>query len=384
MPWKEPTVSELRRCLVHLVRICHVPVAEACRRFNVSRKTAFKWLARFDLDPHDPLLDRSKTPHRRPLQTPMPQEQLILQARAQFGWGARKIHALLQAQGQSPPSVRTVHQILARHGQLTASSRTPQPPLQRFERPCCHDLWQADHKGPLEVARTRVYPLVILDDHSRYCIALAPCCTDRTMASVWEVFWEAFGEFGLPREVLSDNAFGCTYSPLRSIPSWFDAQLIRLGIAPVHGRAYHPQTQGKVERFNGTLQQEFLNRLSPQALGDASCFLKEAQSFRDCYNQVRPHEALGDLPPVSRLAPSPRSRPATLPEAQSYYPAGSLLRRVGQVGEVRYKGCRILTGRALAGEVVRVEEQEDQVRIFYCWKQIRTLAAQSLAGDKML
>lgn len=379
MPWEARPVSDLRRAFVHLVRTCHVPVAEACRRFGVSRKTGYKWLARFDADRDDPLGDRRRAPHGSPARTSPDAERLIRDARGRFGWGARKLHAHLRAAGHDGiPSVRTVHQVLRRHGLLGPAPRpTPAPPL-RFERPACHDLWQADHKGPLEVGRVPVYPLAILDDHSRYCLALHACCPDRTMATAWEVFWAAFGEFGLPREVLTDNAFGSTHAPLRTTPSWFDARLIRLGVAPAHGRAYHPQTQGKVERFNGTLERELLARLPPGTLADPAGFRGHAAAWRDRYNHLRPHEALGDRPPASRFTPSPRPRPATLPDAEGYYPAGSVLRTVGQVGDVRFRGCRILAGRGLVGEVVRVEERERELLVFYCWKPIRTLPVDAL------
>jgi hypothetical protein len=100
------------------------------------------------------------------------------------------------------------------------------------------------------------------------------------------------------------------------------------------------------------------------------------------YNTVRPHEALGDEPPVCRWRPGARRRPDRVPEAT--YPAGTTLRRVGQVGDVRWQGARIMAGRGLAGEPVRVEERGGQVEIYYCTHRIRCLLASELRRDKML
>src|SRR5262249_48341902 len=146
------------------------------------------------------------------------------------------------------PPVRTAAAILSRHGRVTRARPEP-PATQRFERPEPNQLWQLDFKGYLWVARRKVFPLTVLDDHSRYLLAARPCA-DQTMATAWEVLWGVFGEAGLPDALLCDNAFG-THNPGVPTLSWFEARLLRCGVRPIHGRPYHPQTQGKVERFHG-------------------------------------------------------------------------------------------------------------------------------------
>jgi hypothetical protein len=180
--------------------------------------------------------------------------------------------------------------------------------------------------------------------------------------------------------VLTDNAFGSVCQVPRTL-SWFESRLVRLGIAPLHGRPYHPQTQGKAERLNGTLVREMLPRCRTDT---DEHFAQDASAFRDLYNHTRPHEALGDAPPVSRLTPSPRKRPPRLPEAQSFYESGAVLRKVSSVGDLRWRKYRILAGRGLVGETVRVEEREGRVEVYYCWKRIRDLSASQLKPDIML
>jgi transposase InsO family protein len=376
VPWKVLPVPEQRIALAHAVRTAGLSVAEAARRYGVSRKTAYKWLARFDAAPGGPLADRSRRPHACPGRTPEDIERLVLGARDRWGWGSRKLRAVLLRDGHPAPPVRTIAAILRRHGRIHAAVAAGQAPPQRFERSSPNDLWQLDFKGPLEVARQRVTPLSVLDDHSRYLLALR-ACADMTFATVQAALWDLFGDVGLPEQLLCDNAFSARNSGVGL--SAFDAWLVRLGARPVHGRPYHPQTQGKVERFHGTLEAE----LWPYARRDtAEHFASDLEAWRPIYNAVRPHEALGDEPPVARWRPSARRRPERVPEMT--YPAGTEVRRVGQVGEVRYKGARIMAGWGLAGEAVRVEELRGQVEIYYSAHRVRCLLTAELRRDTML
>lgn len=236
MPWSQPTMSDQRLALVHLVRTLHVGVTEAAGRFGVSRKTAYKWLARHDADPHAALADRSRVPHASPDRTTERVRELALDLRDRFGWGARKIRADLMAAGHAMPSARTVHAVLERAGRIEAPG-SPGPDPIRFERGAPNELWQIDFKAFIEADRRRVEQVTVLDDHSRFLVALHTG-GDTSMRTAWEVLWRAFGQVGLPQAVLSDNAFSSKREQPRTI-SWFESRLIRLGIRPIHGRPYH-------------------------------------------------------------------------------------------------------------------------------------------------
>ena len=376
MPWKVDPVTEQRLALIHAVRTAGLPVAEAARRFGVSRKTAFKWLARHDADPDGPPADRSRRPATSPGRTAPDVEAVVLQARDRWGWGPRKLHAVLARSGGPAPPARTVAAILRRHGRLAVRPPAPAdaPPPQRFERPAPNDLWQLDYKGPIEVERRRVAPLAILDDHSRYCLALRPC-PDMTYATTQAALWDLFGDVGLPVALLCDNAFSARNTPVGL--SAFDARLIRLGVEPIHGRAYHPQTQGKVERFNGTLQRE----LWPTARRDLlSHFTADLDRWRPTYNAVRPHEALGDEPPCCRWRESPRRRPPSVPEVS--YPADAEVRTVGQAGDISWHRARVLVGAGLAGERVRVVEADAGLEVYYGPYRVRSIAGALLVPHR--
>jgi transposase len=357
-------MSESRAAFVSLVLSRTTSVAEACRQFGIARKTGYKWLRRRFDQPLHPLADRSRRPLGSPDRTSHDIEQAILQLRLQYGWGARKIHAILRQQFRTTPSPRTITAVLHRHQQILPR-RPLEPSPRRFERNAANELWQVDFKGPLEFSRRKFQLFDVLDDHSRFALA-SELVDDKTMATAWAILWRLFGEVGLPETILCDNAFAATGN---TGLSWFDAQLIRLGITPAHGRPYHPQTQGKIERWHGTLEAEAFPRL-PWDSPDH--FEAELRRWRvEVYNALRPHEALGDVAPITRWRPSPRGRPDTLPAIE--YPPGATLRKVMQKGEISWRSCEILAGAGITGQWIRVEERNSQVELWYAWKQIRSV-----------
>jgi transposase-like protein len=377
MPWKVQPVSELRIAFVHQVLSLGRPVAAACRDFGISRTTASKWLRRHRDRTDDGLVDRARRPHHSPGRTDPAIEGQVLEVRDRWGWGPRKIRAALMARGVALPSIRTVGAILRRHGRTAPPPAEPAP-MQRFERGEPNQLWQCDFKGDLEVARRRTWPFALIDDHSRYRLALRPCA-DQAMATAWAILWEVFGAVGLPEALLCDGAFAARGPGLTGL-SWFEARLIRLGIRPIPGRPYHPQTQGKVARLNGTREAE----LWPPVRRDVPehC-AADLEAWRTgVSNPLRPPEARGDQPPLSRWRPSPRPRPAELPAVE--YPAGAVVRKVSTVGDVRWRGYRLLAGRGIVGEYVRIEERDGEVAVSYADHRVRCVATELLRPGVML
>jgi transposase InsO family protein len=376
MPWKVKPMSQLRAALVHAITVEHTPLAQACRHFGVSRKTAYKWLRRAQQPAGCTFRDQSRRPHHSPRHTDTVLEKRILALRDRYGWGARKLWAILRHQRRAVPSIRTVHAILRRHQRVLLTPPPILPPPQSFVRSKPNELWQLDFKGPVEIDRQRIHPLSVLDDHSRYLLGLR-ACTDLTFQTTWDFLWELFGQFGLPDALLCDNFFAARNSQIGL--SAFDALLLRLDIRPLHGRPYHPQTQGKVERFHGTLERELWPTIRRDCLAH---FEEDLQRWRQRYNTLRPHEALGDQTPKRCWRPSRRHRPTRLPEVA--YPAGAMLRLVGSNGEVCWRGARILAGWGLAGQTVRVEESEHELAIFFANHCVRRLAHNQLRKRRML
>lgn len=377
MPWKVESVSLQRQSLCYRILHQGLSVASAAREAGVSRKTLYKFLSRYKADPALPLRDHSRRPLRSPGRVSDELERRVLELRDQYRWGARKLHALLRrADCPGLCSVRTLTAILRRHDRIGGRHKpeVDESICQSFERPVPNDLWQLDHKGPIEIERVKHHPLTVVDDHSRFCLCFEPL-KEKSLAFAWPLLWDCFGEYGLPEAILSDGAFADRGTGI----SLFDQRLLRLGIRPIHGRPYHPQTQGKVERLHGTLVWELM---AAGARTDSMAhFLIDRDRWQSTYNLLRPHEALGDSPPITRYTPSRRRRPQEIPP-MGYEPE-TLLRRVSQVGDVRYHRARVAVGRGLARQQVKLVETQTHLEVYFGPQVVRVIALDQLAGRRL-
>ena len=145
------------------------------------------------------------------------------------------------------PCIRTINNILKRNNCIDPEESAKRQATQRFEMPECNMMWQTDFKGEFKTQDGKYcYPLDIVDDCSRFCIRIR--ANDSTAQMVIPVFQSAFDEYGLPDAILSDN--GAQFAGFRGGFTQFEKWLMNLDILPIHGRVYHPQTQGKIERFS--------------------------------------------------------------------------------------------------------------------------------------
>lgn len=374
MPWKECTTVSEREEFVALARQAGVNLSALSQRFGVSRKTAYKWLKRYEAEGRAGLVDRPRRPQRSPARTAPEMERRICEARREHpAWGGRKLHHWLKAQGLvEVPAPSTITGILERHG-LLAADRRRERAWQRFEEEAPNGLWQMDFKGHFAIANGRCHPLTVLDDHSRYNLCLGACGDERAV-TVQERLTAVFNRYGLPQKMLMDNGspWGSDIAhPHTHLTAW----LIRLGISVAHGRPYHPQTQGKEERFHRTLALEVLARRPAWA------DIEEVQSafdrWRLIYNHERPHEALNYLPPAARYQPSPRTMPASLPPV--LYEHGDIVRKVQDKGRISFRGRDYLVGRAFIGEPVALRQSADSTwDVYYCHQRVgRVVLARS-------
>ncbi len=366
MPWLEQSCMSLRHEFCVAASESGASVRALCRAYGISPTTAYKWLHRYQAEGEAGLADRSRRPHGHPWQTPSAMVEQVLAVRAAYGWGGRKIHHYLRQQGVAPvPSPSTITAILARHGADHAETAlgTPPPRWQRFEAEAPNDLWQIDFTGPVPVQEGMCSPLLVLDDHSRFVVGLT-VSLDRQSGTVQDALAGLFQQYGLPRRLLGDNGtpWGTSHygvgAPLTRVTAW----LIRLGVTVSHGRPYHPQTQGKVERCFRTLGADVLRRTGMTTTRDLQ---HRFDGWRETYNSLRPHEALGYQPPSSRYRPSLRPFPATLPPVVCD-PRDNLA-RVNAQGFIHVAGKRYFISQAIPGEpvAVRPTAEPDIVAIWY-------------------
>jgi transposase InsO family protein len=257
MPWKETDAMSQRIEFVQLAAGDGLSRAELCRRFGIARGTGYKWLNRYDELGASGLQERSRRPKTSPTQTPPHIAQLIVELRSRHpAWGARKLRRRLEDLGHTGrPAHSTITDILRRAGLIREEEIAARGPWQRFEHPEPNDLWQMDFKGHFATESGRCHPLTVVDDHSRFNLILQ-ACDDEKLPTVRGHLIEAFKRYGLPRRILSDNGrpWGAADHPYTQLSVW----LLRLGIGISHGRAFHPQTQGKDERFNRTVKAEVI------------------------------------------------------------------------------------------------------------------------------
>lgn len=379
MPWRESSVVDQRLEFVRLANQNSVSHAELCRRFGVKRDTGYKWLARFQQDGVDGLTDRSRKPQRSPNRTTPETEELVCGVRrAHPAWGGRKIRGFLLRQGHEVPAASTITQILRRNDLMADADPQPRA-YRRFEAPAPNRLWQMDFKGWVTMAKGgRLHPFGLLDDHSRYNLSLRASGNQRT-PTVKGYLTEAFSHYGLPDRILMDNGspWGHTVGyPWTPLTVW----LADLGIANSHIRPFHPQTQGKEERFHRTLDLEVI---CTRARWDTAAQLQAAfDDFRTLYNHHRPHEALGEtVVPADRYQASPRAFPDRLPELD--YPPGTVVRKVSNKASISFKNRRYRVGKAFRGLFVGVcpTTTDGVYEVYYRHHQVKTIDLSTMSPN---
>ena len=312
------------RCLlVHRVRELGMPVAHVARAMGVSRQCAHRWVARFDVEGEAGLRDRSSRPHRTPSRTSAVVEAEVVAARALHRRGQDWLGPEL---GVAP---RTVSRILRRHqvprlcvcdpltGEVIRASKTT---AVRYERDRPGDLvhmdvkkigripdgggWRAHGRQMGSTSarkKARVgydYVHSLVDDHSR--LAYSEILDDEKAATCAAFFARAvthFNSHGIDRiaEVMTDNHWSYTRS------TQFARQLTGLGAKHRLIKPHCPWQNGKVERFNRTLQIEWAYRQVFTTNGERADALAP---WLEHYNTQRRHSALGGNPPISRLSPT--------------------------------------------------------------------------------
>jgi transposase InsO family protein len=370
MPWSIKNLLTMKEEFVSFAQQPGTNFRRLCRSYGISAACGYKWLRRYQAGGLAGLDEQSRRPHNHPRTTNAELEQRIVELRHQHpAWGGRKLRRRLLDLGVTGvPAASTITEILRRHGLLFSQSQQVAGPWQRFEHPAPNDLWQMDFKAPLQTLRAGVcHPFTMLDDHSRFCLQVQPC-RDQRLQSIQRVLQTTFERYGLPRAILCDNGTpwrgaepACRFTTL-------GVWLLRVGVEIWHGRAYHPQTQGKEERFHRTLQVELLDRrtawLDHEHCGQAF------EAFRCRYNLERPHQALDLAVPASRYQPSVRPWPGQL--AQPDYLDDDQVRLVRSKGEVKFKGKLYYLGQAFSGLAVafRPTNQDGYFELFFGWKNI--------------
>lgn len=288
-------------------------VAHVADELGVSRQTAYRWWRRYQAEGEAGLHDRPSTPHRCPHRVDARTERSVVKLRRRHKWGP----ATIASHTGIPPS--TVHRILVRHGlnRLAWMDRPTGRVIRRYERQRPGELvhmdvkklgriptgggWRA-HGRARGSANSRAdrraggYDHIhsVVDDHSRLAYSeILPDSRGETCAAFWRRAVAWFAAHGITiQAVMTDNAFEYT----RSVA--FRQALKTSGVRHIRTKRYRPQTNGKVERCNRTLLDEWAY-VRVYRSNRARC--RALTKWLHRYNHHRPHTALGGQPPMARV-----------------------------------------------------------------------------------
>lgn len=365
MPWNTRDAMSLKQEFVSLAKKPGSNKRELCRRFGISPQTAYKWLKRYEAGGSAGLQEKSRRPASSPKLTRAELEAEVVALRQDHpAWGGRTISSMLDK--RIAPS--TVTNVLHRHSLIKPSEKEPEARL-RFEHPEPNDLWQMDFKGHFAMQQGRCHPLTILDDHSRFNLAIQACDNERG-TTVKQKMSEVFETYGLPARINVDNGapWGSPRNPgeITELSIW----LVRLGIRISFSRPYHPQTNGKIERFHRSLKAEVLNGRHFSTLADAQSAFDQ---WREIYNLQRPHQALEYKVPMDRYRSSPWAYPQKLPEFE--YGPDDVLAKVYH-SRFRFQKRYFSIAKGLVGQHIAIRpnaESDGLFDVYFCHHFLRTI-----------
>jgi len=293
-----------------------VPVTQVAARYGVSRQSVHSWVRRYELGGLSGLADRSHRPGSCPHRIPVEVEAAVCELRrAHPGWGPRRLVHELERRGVVPlPSRATVYRVLVRNQLIEPEARRRRrQDYRRWEREAPMELWQMDIVGGILLADGREVKVVTgIDDHSRF-VVIAKVVVRATGRAVCLAFAEALERFGVPGEVLTDNGkqFTARFGTGRPAEVLFDRICRENGIVHRLTKPRSPTTTGKIERFHQTLRRELLDGCPP--LVDVEAVQDRLDAWLVEYNQQRPHQSIGMVPPARRFVPASRVETRALP-----------------------------------------------------------------------
>jgi transposase InsO family protein len=317
-------VSKARLVITAVVEQ-HRPVPEVAASYGVARSWVYELLARWRVEGEAAFEPRSRRPHTCPTAASEQTVAAVLAERDRLvarghDAGPETIHWHLKQSGMTPPSRASIARILTTHGRVVpAPKKKPKTAYHRFAAEQPNECWQSDFTHYRLADGLDVEVITWLDDHSRMALHISahPRVTGPVVLAT---FRATVAQFGCPAATLTDN--GMVYTVRHS--AWgvrggrnaFETELATLGITQKNGRGNHPQTQGKVERFQQTLK-TWLTRQAqqPATLTDLQALL---DTFRDQYNHDRPHRALDRRTPAAAYTARPKATPAAEPPDRTH------------------------------------------------------------------
>jgi putative transposase len=364
MPWLEVNPMDAKVLFISdwLRRIFNF--SELCDNHGVSRKTGYKWIARYREIGLEGLVDQQRRPHSSPERIPfVVRKEIILLRKTYKTWGPKKIGDLLGSMHPDweIPSRTSIYNILKAE-KLVSRRRRRRKVAPRTNRLTPgrepNDLWTVDFKGQFKTGDgTWCYPLTVMDDASRYllgCTIFKGTYYEESRAA----FERLFVEYGLPSRIRTDNGtpFASTsIGGLSQLAVWW----IQAGIVPERISPGKPQQNSHHERMHLTMKNDAI-RPPSRTLRHQQ---KRIDEFRHIYNEIRPHESLGMKSPQSVYRKSEREWKGQLGELE--YPGYFQKVLVNHNGTIWLDGQNVYLGYLLRGQEVGMSEIEEGQWVVY-------------------
>lgn len=355
MPWKETCVMNEKVNLIEDWLSGRWRKSQLANKYRVSRPTIDKWINRFKQFGYSGLEELSRRPENSPNETPLWQQQLIVETKRRFQhWGPKKVRDYLGAQypDESWPADSTCGSILQRYGWVkprTRRKRVSVYPSHLTESKYPGHVWNVDFKGDVRLGnRERCYPFTLSDDFSRYLL----CCNGVSSTArepVKQLLKRAFCEFGQPEVIKSDNGVPFASRSLGGL-SRLSIWLIKHGIVPERIDKGKPTQNGRHERMHRTLKEEAMSPPKSNMAAQQRAFDK----FRYEYNELRAHESLERKPPATVFTSSKVNYQER--EQRIEYDFDKDVRKVRTTGEIKWKGHLIYLSELLRGEPVGIKD----------------------------
>jgi transposase InsO family protein len=354
----------VRQMVVDAVLLEGRSIREVARSFGVSKTFVAKLVQRFREGGPDALEPRSRAHRSDPQKSPPELENRIVALRrelADFGvdHGAATIQVHLERELGHAPAVSTIHRILVRRGFVTPQpEKRPRSSFIRFEADQPNEMWQSDFTEWRLTTGRKVEIVSFIDDHSRLIVASRAVVVVKG-PDVVATFLGACQRLGTPAAVLTDN--GAVYNAIsRKGRTAFESLLDDLDVVYKHSRPYHPQTQGKMERWHSTLKR-WLARHPARTLPQLQRHLDEFCAY---YNEVRPHRARNRVTPAVAYAAREKARPTPQPHRTHYRVRHDIVDTHGSVSlRHRSKMLHINVGYRHRGKRVILHVVDTSVRV---------------------
>jgi len=367
MSWKETNKVEQRQEFINRMMSEKTSFSKLCEEFDISRKTGYKWRQRFEEGGYRALQDESKKPHKNAQEVEEDDIIRIMQLKGVHkDWGPKKIKAILEGEYRETdvPSVSSIYRILSKAGlvekkrkkRVDTSAETLRNMIQPIEP---NDVWTVDFKGWWRNKNgEKVNPLTLRDEKSKYILDIQLTKT-QGIEPVRKVFEKAFYKYGLPKIIRSDN--GIPFASSRSLMGLtrLSAWWVSLDILPDRIDPGKPYQNGGHERMHRDMKKE----IQKYQTGDLEVIQNVLTEWKNEYNEVRPHEALGMKVPAKVYTKSVNKYRGQIDEF--IYPVGMETRKIMRSGLISIKGKEIIIGNVLEGYNVGLDNVDEN--LFKVW-----------------